>query len=97
MLKTIVLSVYYGPVSFLSYLSCTVLIKVLPPSLNSSIFLDPWLIFSILFYSIALVFFGKDFDFINFLRANDALSDFIILIPISLAQSLVLLSTAPKY
>jgi len=48
-------------------------------------------------YSLALVFLENTFDFKNLFRAKAALSAFIVLTPISQAQSLFLLSTAPKY
>jgi len=48
-------------------------------------------------YSLALVFLENTFDFKNLFRAKAALSAFIVLTPISLAQSLFLLSIAPKY
>jgi len=45
--------------------------------------------------SLALVFLVNTFDFKNLSRAKAVLSAFIILTPISLAQSLFLLSPAP--
>jgi len=48
-------------------------------------------------YNLVFVFFEKNFDFRNLFSANSALSAFVILIPISLDQSFLTLSMAPKY
>jgi len=53
--------------------------------------------FIIAVYRFALVFLENTFDFKKLLKSKAALSVFIILTSILLAQSLFLLSTAPRY
>lgn len=52
---------------------------------------------NITIYNLAFVFFENNYDFKNFLSANDALSTFSVLILISLYQSFLTFSIASRY